>query len=729
MNEITLILCVHNHQPVGNLPGVFEAAYRDAYGPFLDTLERFPEIRVVLHNSGPLLEWYEQHAPDYLERVARLVALGQVELLTGGFYEPILCAIPECDALGQIAMMTEYVESRFGTRPRGMWLAERVWEPHLARTIASAGVEYVPLDDYEFRLAGLPENDLVGRYVTEDQGRGLSVFPISKSLRYSIPFAEPAVTIEHLRSLADRGPGLCAVFGDDGEKFGVWPGTHAHVYAGGWLDRFFTALRENGDWIRTRTFAEFVDREPPRGRAYLPASSYPEMMEWALPTPARREYERMLKDLGERGLEEEWGPFLSGGTWRGFLAKYDEANVMARKMLRVSGKVADAERALRCLAEWQELSDAVKSRGAGAHPVVDPIAVRAARRELWKGQCNCAYWHGIFGGLYLPHLRSAVYEHLIRAENLLEQTSTGRWDRVEVRDHDLDGEEEVLLETSWANVYVAPSRGGTIFEFDIRGAAVNALATMSRYEEAYHSVVNEPKPDPTGGGGVASIHDALAVKDEGLSRLFVPDERPRRAAVERLLPPRTRRHELERGEASDLADLAGGRYQFEPRRVDGAVGVSMWRKALLEEAGECAIEKDVWLDCAGAVRVDYRFRPSRAVDVLFATEWNLAFLTDNREFVFVEAGDSGPVPVGARTTHDGAAGLRITDRLKGVVLTIETEPACPVWAYPLDTASQSEGGLERVFQGTTFVPVWRLDLGAGAQARLALTLRAESVEE
>ncbi len=199
-----------------------------------------------------------------------LVARGQVEILTGGFYEPILPAIPERDALGQIAKMTSYSEAVFGVRPRGMWLAERVWEPRLARTIAEAGVEYVPLDDYQFRLAGLADADLTGSFVTEDEGVPLTVFPISKRLRYAIPFGKPEDTISILRSLADRGDGLMALFGDDGEKFGVWPGTREHVYAGGWLERFLTALEENASWLETATFAEFVDREPPRGRVYLP---------------------------------------------------------------------------------------------------------------------------------------------------------------------------------------------------------------------------------------------------------------------------------------------------------------------------------------------------------------------------------------------------------------------------------------------------------------------------
>jgi alpha-amylase/alpha-mannosidase (GH57 family) len=207
VNETTLILCVHNHQPVGNLPGVFEQATRDAYVPFLDVIEKFPEIKFVLHNSGPLLEWYEEHAPDYIERVRRLVERGQVEILTGGFYEPILSGVPARDAIAQIRKMTDYVTKTFEASPRGMWLAERVWEPRLPGTLARASVEYVPLDDYEFRLAGLADLDLTGYFVTEDQGHPVKVFPISKKLRYSIPFAEPEVTIAHMRVVAERGPG------------------------------------------------------------------------------------------------------------------------------------------------------------------------------------------------------------------------------------------------------------------------------------------------------------------------------------------------------------------------------------------------------------------------------------------------------------------------------------------------------------------------------------------
>ncbi|MBM3306878.1 MAG: DUF1926 domain-containing protein [Candidatus Eisenbacteria bacterium] len=719
MHSVTLILCIHNHQPVGNLPDVFERAYRDAYLPFLETLERHPAVKLALHNTGPLLEWYEERAPEYLDRVRALVARGQVEVLTGGFYEPILSAIPERDALGQVAMMSDYAERTFGARPRGMWLAERVWEPGLARVIAGAGVEYVPLDDYEFRLAGLSDDELTGSFVTEDEGAPLTLLPISKRLRYAIPFGPPDETLAVLRSLGERGGGLMALFGDDGEKFGVWPGTREHVYGDGWLEAFFTALERNASWLTTATLAEFVDREPPRGRVYLPAASYPEMMEWALPTPARRSYERLLRKVGEQGALDEWGPFLSGGTWKGFIAKYDESNRMVRKMMRVSGKVSAAARALE------------RSRGgAGAtpdpserRPAVGAEEIDAARRELWRGQCNCAYWHGIFGGLYLPHLRAAVYRHLIRAENVVDRARGTRWDAAEATDHDLDGDEEVLLESHWANVYVAPAKGGAIFEIDARGSEANVLGTMSRYEEAYHDLL--ARADDTPAQGVANIHDAVRAKEKGLARLAAPDARPRRSAVDRFVPVDLCGAADLDPEQDDIGSLAGTRYRFELARTDGAVGAVMTACGTVEQAQGATpvkIAKAVWLEPDRRVRVTHGVSAEGPIEAAFVSEWNLAFLTGHPDYVFLEEADGERKSLAEPIVLAARGPIRIVDRLSSHALTLTATPAALFRLSPLETVSQSEGGFERVHQGVTVLACWPMSLRPGAASEVEIAL-------
>src|SRR6516165_6447330 len=137
---LRFVFALHNHQPTGNFLNVFEEAYRDSYWPFLEMLEQYPEIPISLHTSGCLMEWLVEHRPEYVERLRPLVARGQVEVMGGGFYEPILTMIPGRDRVGQIRTYTAYLEDLFATKVRGMWVPERVWEQHLVSDIVDAGI-------------------------------------------------------------------------------------------------------------------------------------------------------------------------------------------------------------------------------------------------------------------------------------------------------------------------------------------------------------------------------------------------------------------------------------------------------------------------------------------------------------------------------------------------------------------------------------------------------------
>src|SRR5208282_1704048 len=239
--------------PVGNFDDVFERSYTQSYLPFIEVLSRHPSIRMGLHYSGPLLEWIERAHPEYFERLRKLVASGQVEIVGGGFYEPILVTIPPEDRHEQITRLADYAEKHFKARPRGAWLAERVWEPQIPSSLAPAGVEYTLVDDNHFLGAGFEIEQLYGYYVSEDMGHAVKLLPGLKSLRYLIPFRDVGETTDLLRGVAARHPGGFAAMGDDLEKFGVWPGTYDHCYRDGWLERFFSAIEQSADWLVTST--------------------------------------------------------------------------------------------------------------------------------------------------------------------------------------------------------------------------------------------------------------------------------------------------------------------------------------------------------------------------------------------------------------------------------------------------------------------------------------------
>ena len=235
-----LLLCLHNHQPVGNFDFVLEEAARNSYHPFLETLAAFPSIRLTIHFSGWLLQWLAEHAPETYALLRELAGRGQVEILGGGMYEPILSLLPERDRRGQIEALASEIRRRFGKAPEGAWLAERVWEPDLPSTLAAAGVRYLPLDDYHFVRAGLSQEELDGVYITEHNGATVRVFPGSEQLRYLIPFGGVEDTLRAVERMTSRDvPYPAAIFADDGKKFGVWPGTHRSVYQEGWLRSFF----------------------------------------------------------------------------------------------------------------------------------------------------------------------------------------------------------------------------------------------------------------------------------------------------------------------------------------------------------------------------------------------------------------------------------------------------------------------------------------------------------
>ncbi len=421
--SIQLGLLLHNHQPVGNFPWVFQQVYEEAYLPMIEALERYPDVRVALHYTGSLLDWLEETHPDFLARVGALSARVQVEIVSGGYYEPILPAIPDRDKIAQIRRLSERLEREFHVRPTGMWLAERVWEPTLPRLLQEAGIEWTVLDDIHFKNVGLEDSDLYGYYATEEQGSTLKVYATSKTLRYTIPWRPVAETISALRGLATSDGRRIIVMGDDGEKFGSWPETQSYCWGqdgrSGWVDEFFQALEANKDWLRTVLLGETARTQPALGRIYLPTSTYIEMTEWALPPQKAYHFQKVLHRLEEE-KREDLLQFMRGGFWRNFLVRYPEVNNQHKKMLRVHERVYAAG-------------------GTAESGVV----------HLWKAQANDTYWHGLFGGVYMAHVRSAIYHHLIKAENLAEHilSGMGPWQRYEFCDFERDTQEKLIIES------------------------------------------------------------------------------------------------------------------------------------------------------------------------------------------------------------------------------------------------------------------------------------------
>ncbi|MFC1511383.1 alpha-amylase/4-alpha-glucanotransferase domain-containing protein [Candidatus Margulisiibacteriota bacterium] len=571
MSKCKFLFGIHCHQPVGNFANIFEEAYQKAYLPFLKVLESHPKVKFTAHYSGVLYDWFKAKHPEFIELLEKLVRRHQVEILSGGYYEPILSIIPDQDKLGQIETTNQFVKEEFGAAPQGLWLAERIWEPSLPKILSQAGIEYTIVDDNHFKLAGLSDEKLHGYYVTEDEGKILKVFPINKQLRDLIPFRPPEEVAEYFKNIDNTNGDAIAVFIDDGEKFGLRDGSAKYTYDEGYLDKLLTCLESV---VEFTTFSDYLEEYPPQGRVYLPSASYTEMMEW------------------------------SGGSFRNFLVKYPEANNMHKKMLQVSQRLHTLRKGKVLVGEEEQ-----------------DKRLRQSIQNLYKGQCNCAYWTGEFAGLFSHHLRQAVYSNLIQAEVEMEKFSRGHkpFAELSVTDFDKDGNDEVILSNNFLNLYFSPTNGGSLFELDYKPRAVNLLNVLDR-----------------------------------------------RALVDRFLSP-----EAELEASHDVGNFSGGAYSFLPKRSAGEVGLTLKRDGVVEGV-PIRIEKNIAiLSKQSIVSIEYKITNlgQEEDEFWFSSEFSLAVADKTLR---------------SKGAIEKVKELKIVDEWSGFHVSLEMSKGTLLWHYPIE---------------------------------------------
>lgn len=654
-HPVTLLLGVHAHQPVGNFPEVIEDAHQRCYRPFLHTLHAYPDFRFAAHFSGWLLDWLRERHPADMELLAAMVRRGQVELFSSGDTEPVLAAIPHRDRVGQLRTLNDKLTAWTGIAPTGAWLTERVWESAVVPALAETGIRYVTVDDYHFFCTGKTAEQLDGYFTTEEGGTRLDLFPISEALRYRLPFSPAQEVVGYLEYLADQGQ-AAAVYFDDIEKFGIWPETYEWVYNRGWLKSFIEGVLASPK-VRTGTYADFHGSHPTRGVVYLPTASYSEMNEWTLPMPAAATYADLVAREKAEGRGDLHRPFLRGGIWRNFLSRYPESNWMHKRMLGLSVRLAKL-----------------------------PDPPQALVDDLYRAQANDAYWHGLFGGLYLPHLRRAVWNNLAALEARLDELASRPAE--EDGDIDHDGCREAFTHNRHLQLVTRSDGLGSAHELTSYPLTHNFGDTLRRYHEHYHGKIGNG-PSAHQGDGIASAHDIVRFKHPVDEADVVPDTLPRSLWLDSLdgIP------------VTDYADESRQPLAFRREGIvktyalDGNTVTVTWHLTGLD--GRC-----------------------------FATRLNLAMPScDGFLGRFVLADGSVPGGFGQAVSLKSVSALALEDGVLGGTLRLASDPpAASVDSHPHRTVSQSEAGFEKIMQATEVQFQWNI---SGDDCLLQLKLTVE----
>ncbi len=651
---VSLLFGVHAHQPVGNFPEVLADAHLRCYQPFLQVLYRYPDFHFAVHFSGWLLDYLIAHYPDDMALLREMVERGQVELFGAGDTEPVLAVIPYHDRIGQIETFSKKLEKRMGQRPKGAWLTERVWEATVVPALVDCGIRYVIVDDYHFLCAGKTAAQLKGFYSTEEDTRTLDIFPISEALRYKLPFSPASEAVAYIESLADNGTTdthHAAVYFDDIEKFGIWPETYQWVYEKGWLEQFIQGVLASSK-ICPMHYRDYHAAEKTKGIVYLPTTSYIEMNEWTLPVESANAYADLIQQAKSAGWFEHKKAFLRGGIWKNFFSRYPESNWMHKRMLGLSARFA-------ALAQKQRTNE--------------------MQQKLYQSQANDAYWHGLFGGLYLPHLRRAIYNNIVALEALLD----ARAPRSEffTQDTDLDGVDEAYIQNGVIQVILKLDSNACIFELDVYPLKHNFGDTLRCQAEHYYHKIQPGGHSLPGhdnqNQGIASAHDRINCKQEINAADIQADDHPQGMFVDRL-------------------DGVFIGYQHESSATDTI--------SFQAENAASHINKNFAL-ADNRLQVTYHFSGKERRGV-FSTEINLAMPScDGMGGRYINQGKI-PGGFGQLLTLTKMTEITLDDDTLGGHIVLKTSSPVKLFAQPHFSVSQSEAGFEKIMQAVTLLLEW-----------------------
>jgi len=654
MRSISLLFGTYNHQPDGTPPERFETVYQQAYKPFLSLLYKYTRIPGVLHYCGSLFEWLEDQHPEFIMLLKEMIRRKQVELLGGGYHAPVLVLLPDGDKLGQIEKLSTFIRTTFGTRPRGSWITERVWEPSLARILSNSGIEYTFLDDHHFHIVGVEEQDCYQPYLTEDQGKTITILPLHLSLQRMIPSSSPEDLILELHGTAGQTGGKTAVILVPGETLAEEKRNPPIYTNDGWLPRFFDLLEENREWLHPRNPRYHIESVQPRGRLYFPCLSSLETMNTAL-SPKRQ---KVFQEISKRIRKAESVIYLQRGYFRQFLTRYPEINLLYSRLMYTHVLVNQI-------------------RG-------DKYKKKTAQNELWKGQTGAVYWHGHHGGAYSNHLRKAAYRAFIEAEKVT-RIAGMFMPAIIATDYDMDGHDEYLYQGKVLNAFVH-RMGGALLELDYLPKGWNYLDTIARWPERYHRY-----------------------KYEGC------DWYMRKGFIDHFFAPNTTIEKFDRMSYQEMGDFIDQPFELEELKREqrklillrhGQVRIK--RKSYPVTVSKSYRFKENGIELSIAITNN----GPAPVELWYGLEFNLALAGDGDEYsdFTVKIGEKEK-RVGCKAAAlESISSVRIDDKANGVCLSLGADRAFSLWSLPVQTVCYEREERSTLYQCSCFVPQWEISL-------------------
>jgi alpha-amylase len=272
--------------------------------------------------------------------------------------------------------------------------------------------------------------------------------------------------------------------------------------------------------------------------------------------------------------------------------------------------------------------------------------------------------------------------------------------------------------------------GGSLFELDFKPRAFNFLNVLTRRIEGYHRRLKcDNGTMPLQARPPASLHALSRVKEEGLQNILTYDWYQRFSFVDHFLDPGTTPEGFSLSRYGEMGDFIEAPYTLVRMESDAATAEAllvMQREGTVlvdgQETPMCVTKQFRINDAARRIHARYTLenRSPREVALWFAVEFNITLLAgeDHLRYFHVPGSDEEQLYMNTRATFSAISAFSARDDRNGFGMEFSVPDAADLWLFPLETVSQSEGGLERTYQGSSVLLSWQVQVPpAGSQQR------------
>ena len=652
--KTNLILIFHSHLHSSALKEPSQSEGIQQQIKFLNLFHKFKNIKGTFHFSGHLLENLDKKYPDFSQSIRSLLDNSQIELLSGGAYEPFFTLIPKEDRESQITTMNRLLNHKFGYNPHGAWITEHVWEPSLASVLAKTRISYLCLPKEYFTFTGINETDVSGYYITEDEGKKVAIFPITHSLNDLAKNYSVDESLSKLINKESHQKNKLSVISLDMSSI--------EIEMLDWVSKLLILLETKVDDIETALPSEYFQKTKPQGRIYLP-------------------HNQCIK------------PWSTPKKWDNSLLRYTEANLLHKKMLRVSKKINSAQ------------------EGKSRFKVIKTM-ISEAKDLLLLGQMYNCYSDDPINGIYIPETRESTYANLIKSENLIDTASrqTSKWIQLFENDFDCDGNDEIIIETETQNVYISPALGGSIIEHDLRLKLINIVNIISRREEPYHN--NQDKAFE-------------ALKNGGL----IYDDHLKANFIDRFLEAEPGLEQVISNQFKNLTKELMPMYTVEKIKAKEETGkVTLISNVLIREKDEIELRKQYGVRSGDSkLTAEYLLsnKSQEKVSFVFSVELNLniGFIESKNSFLYL---DGNPDKKTDNPNFSSAEEIKSINQLtfrskeKAIDFILSFNKSCNIYRYPIKTIAYKYKKLQPIYQGMTILFSWNVDLDSTTPFELSI---------